>query len=160
MIYPLHTFLHRLLVDKLFTLYTYACMRARVHVCMYVCMYVRAGYQSIFFKMIDIRLSFDIFSNIKLTCHSLIWHQLWCMIVASIGHLQMDIWSHLELNYKAGLLHLHQIAGMAGCILTTSDFRQPAVYLVTAIRSTPVSCLVIIKYRSMWSYMNTVEKFI
>ena len=33
------------------------------------------------------------------------------MIVASIGHLQMDIWSHLELNYKTGLLHLRQIEG-------------------------------------------------
>ena len=55
------------------------------------------------------------------------------MIVASIGHLQMDIWSHAELNYKTGLLHLHQIAGMAGCILTNSDFREPAVYLVTSI---------------------------
>ena len=48
------------------------------------------------------------------------------MILASIGHLQMDIWSHVELN-------LRQIAGMAGCILTYSDFREPAVYLVTSI---------------------------
>ena len=82
------------------------------------------------------------------------------MIVASIGHLQMDIWSHLELNYKTGLLYLCQIAGMAGCILTTSDFREPAVYFVTSIRGTPVSCLLIIKYRSMWSYMKSVEEFI
>ena len=82
------------------------------------------------------------------------------MIVASVGHHQMDICSHLELNYKTGLLHLGQIAGMAGCILTTSDFREPAVYLVTSIRGTPVSCLLIIKYRSMWPYMKPVEEFI
>ena len=63
------------------------------------------------------------------------------MIVASVGHLQMDILSHVELNYKTGHLHLCQIAGIAGCILTTSDFREPAVYLVTSIRGTPVSCL-------------------
>ena len=74
----------------------------------------------------------------------------------------MDILSHLELNYKTGLLHLCQIAGMAGCILTTgtSNFREPAVYLVTSIRGIPVSCLLIIKYRSMWPYMKPVEEFI
>ena len=33
---------------------------------------------------------------------STIW--LWRVIVASIGHLQMDIWPHLELKYKTGLL--------------------------------------------------------
>ena len=66
----------------------------------------------------------------------------------------MDIWSHLELNYKTGLLHLHQIAGAAGFILTTSDFREPAVYLFTSIRGTSVSCLLIIKYRSIWPYMK------
>ena len=80
------------------------------------------------------------------------------MIVAFIGHLPMDIWSHLELNYKTGLFHLHQIAGIARCIWTTSDFREPAVYLVTSIRGTPVSCLLIIKYQSMWPYMNLFNK--
>ena len=82
------------------------------------------------------------------------------MIVASIGHFQMDIWSHLELNYKTGLVHLCQIAGMAGCILTTSDFREPDVYFVTSIRGTPGSCLLIIKYRSVWPYMKSVKEFI
>ena len=47
---------------------------------------------------------------------------------------------------QALTLHLHQIAGLAGCILTTSDFREPAVYLVTSIRGTPVSCLLVIRY--------------
>ena len=59
---------------------------------------------------------------------------------------QMDISSHLELNFKTGLLHLRRIAGMAGCILTTSDFREPAVYLVTSIRGTPV-CIMLTDYQ-------------
>ena len=33
---------------------------------------------------------------------TIIW--LWHVIVASIRHLQMDIWQHLEINYKTGLL--------------------------------------------------------
>ena len=40
--------------------------------------------------------------------------------------------------------------GNGWLFLTTFDFREPAVYLVTSIRGTPVSCLLIIKYRSMW----------
>ena len=43
---------------------------------------------------------------------------------------------------------MRQIAGMAGCILSTSNFRELAVCLVTSIRGTPVSCF--FKFRTCY----------
>ena len=58
--------------------------------------------------------------------------RLWCTTVASIGHLQMNIWSYLELTYKwEDHNFCVKLQEWLAVFNYTSDFRELAVYLVT-----------------------------
>ena len=80
------------------------------------------------------------------------------MIVASIGYLhiraKLQDWTFLESSMSINLNASNCEYGWL--YFNASNFRELAVYLVTSVRGTPISCLLIIEYRSIWPYMKQV----